>query len=345
MIPTVTPEWLSDRLRSRGALPTGRVTAVLPGNADSDKILPFQVLYSPEAPDSAPERLLLKVNLNGGLYGIVETRLYDDFQDTPSPPLPPTYETGIDSSSSHSYLLQQDLSETHHLAVTDENPPTIDALGAIVDQIARVHAFYWDRPATREACFVTPRQDITAMCIAAKHEELTESVEHVIPRQLQMIFTSKDLDPSWKSICEHAMRAWPALYDKRISKSKLTLIHGDLHPWNILVPNEGNGLPLIFDWELLCRGLGVYDLCYLILRCRLDPEERRRFEAALIPRYQNRLVELGVVDYSLDACHQDYRLAIIPNILPPLAWQRPHNLVATMEAFFDWNCEELYHPA
>ena len=134
---------------------------------------------------------------------------------------------------------------------------------------------------------------------------------------------------------------WPDFYAARFLKDHMTLIHADLHPWNIFIPVDGSGFPRIFDWELLCRGLGVYDVSYLIIRCRLGPETRRRFEDALIPRYCERLAALGVADYDVDTCRRDYRLSIIPNILPPLAWQRPHNLVATMEAFFDWKCEEL----
>ena len=343
MIPTVTPDWLTDRLRSSGVLATGHVTGVLPGNAESDKLLPFQAFYSPDAPPSIPDRFLIKMNLNGGDYGLVETHLYRDIVgNEPDPPVPPTYDVGYDNETGHGYLLQEDLTASHHFAVTEGHPPTIESLGALIDQIARVHALCWDHPRIQETCFVTLRKDITAMCGASSLEELTESVEHVIPKRLPMLFKSTELNPDWKAICETALRAWPTLYCSRFCSGNLTLIHGDLHPWNVFVPNEGDGPPLIFDWELLCRGLGAYDLCYLILRCRLPPEERRRFEESLIPHYHDRLSTLGVTDYDLETCREDYRLSVIPNILPPLAWQRPHNLISTMEAFFDWDCESLY---
>lgn len=346
MIPTITPEWLTDRLRKHGALTTGHVTGILPGTAGCDALLPFQVLYSPDTPASAPPSLLVKTNLKGDHYGRVEVRLYRDIlENEPDPPVPPTFDIGLDESTGHSYLLQQDLTDTHHPAVNDDHPPTIESLGAIIDQIARVHALCWNRPMIEEPCFLSPRQDITDMCLAGSRENLHASITPIIDRKLQTIFKSSELDPALKETCEAAMHAWPDLYTDRISEGNLTLIHGDLHPWNVFVPNDGGGPPLIFDWELFCRGLGVYDVSYLIIRCRLPPQARQRFEEALIPRYHDRVTDLGVDGYSLETCRRDYRLSIIPNILPPLAWQRPHNLISTMEAFRDWECADLFDGA
>jgi hypothetical protein len=154
-----------------------------------------------------------------------------------------------------------------------------------------------------------------------------------------------ELQPEWLDVCMTAISSWPDVIRDRFAGPNLTLIHADLHPWNVFVPKDGSGPPLIFDWELLCRGLGVYDVAYLIIRCRLDPPLRRAVGTELIARYHTRLCESGVTGYSLDDCRSDYRFSIIPNILPPLAWGRPRNLASTMEAFLDWECEALFSAA
>ncbi len=343
MIPTVTPEWLTERLREMGALPSGSATGVWPGDPESDVLLPFEVLYSSDAPANAPRHLLIKANTKGDSYGECEARLYGDILTNESdPPVPPTYDVRFDAKTRNSYLLQEDLRPTHRLAVREDAPPTIDGIGAIVDQVARVHALCWNRSFIDEPLFVEPRNDIIAMSQATSSEGLRAATDEILRNQLPRLFkTAEDLPAEWLSTCRHAIERWPDLYTSRIATRNLTLIHADLHPWNVFVPIDGSGPPRIFDWELLCRGLGVYDVSYLIIRCRLDPETRREFEAAFIPRYHERLVTLGVSDYTLDACHEDYRFSIVPNILPPLAWQRPHNLVSTMEAFSDWDCGDL----
>lgn len=343
-IPTITPDWLTDRLRAHGALPTGRVTGVWPGEPGSDVLLPFEVLYSPDAPADTPRHLLIKANTKGDSYGECEARLYGDILgNEQDPPVPPTYDVRFDDAARNSYLLQDDLRATHRLAVTDDVPPTIDGIGAIIDQIARVHALCWNRPFIDEPLFVAPRNDIIAMSQATSSGGLTQASDEILRNQLPRMFKTPDSLPAeWLAICGRAIERWPELYASRIARKDLTLIHADLHPWNVFAPIDGSGPPLIFDWELLCRGLGVYDVSYLIIRCRLHPEARRRFEDLLIPRYHDRLCTLGVTGYNLETCRDDYRLSILANILPPLAWQRPHNLVSTMEAFFDWTCEALY---
>ena len=304
----------------------------------------FGVIFDPDTPSSIPRRFLIKTNLDGHPYGTAETSLYGTIASGLDPsPLPPTFDVGYDEATGNGYLLQADLSETHGFAVTDTREPTVEGLGAIVDQIARIHAVCWDRPFIEEETYLVHRGDICDLAQMGLLKDLRRSCSRIVDDRLPRLFkiAHDDLRPEWKEICERAVTSWPDLIAPRFLQSHLTLIHADLHPWNIFVPNDDSGPPLIFDWELLCRGLGLYDVAYLIIRCRLDPPVRRAFEAELIPRYQARLSDLGVKNYTLADCRRDYRLSIIPNILPPLSWGRPLNLVSTMEAFFDWECQEL----
>lgn len=48
-----------------------------------------------------------------------------------------------------------------------------------------------------------------------------------------------------------------------------TVIHGDYHPANILFDQTGVGA--VLDWDYLCVGNGIFDLCYGLFMFCLDP--------------------------------------------------------------------------
>ena len=342
MIPSLTQAYLTNCLEQSGtSLPTA-VTAVIPGEM-TESFIRFEALFPPDTPATIPRRYLVKTNLKGYPHAQAEAAFYRDIASrVEDAPIPQTIDVGYDENAEHAYITQADLSDSHTAAITDTRDPTVERLGAIVDEIAKVHAACWDQPWISEGLFVDSRNDICDMAQASSTDVLTESCTRIAESDLRRIFkVSSDLDPSWQSVCRDAMLSWPALTADRYAQGHLTLIHADLHPWNVLVPDDDIGAPVILDWELVCRGLGVFDVAYMILRCRLSPEQRRTFEDALIPRYHDRLLSLGVQSYDLQRCREDYRLSIIANIRPPLSWIRPLNLISTMEAFFDWDCEAL----
>lgn len=344
MIPSLTPDYVTRCLRERGGLGRGSVTAVIPGSAD-DGFIRFTVMYDGKSPPDLPAALLVKLNAKGGGYGASEAILYDRIAPGIDVPFtPPTYDVGYDDASGHCYVLQADLSGSHAEAVTEARPPTIETLGGIVDGVARVHAACWGAGAiVDEPTFVQARGDIVSMAQASPLADLREICGRLRSDRLPRLFkiAGAELEPEWQALCAGAIDAWPDLLAARIDGGPLTLMHGDLHPWNVFVPLDGDGPPLIFDWELLVRGIGAYDVSYLILRCRLDPETRRTFETSLLQRYHRQLVDHGVSDYTLDDCREDYRLSILANIAPPLVWGRTRNLSTTIEAYHDWDCGAL----
>jgi thiamine kinase-like enzyme len=51
-----------------------------------------------------------------------------------------------------------------------------------------------------------------------------------------------------------------------VKGKNLTLLHGDAHLWNLYYPKDPETDRIIlFDWETIKRGLGAYDLAYLLI--------------------------------------------------------------------------------
>ncbi|MFI5719165.1 phosphotransferase [Nocardia sp. NPDC051750] len=95
------------------------------------------------------------------------------------------------------------------------------------------------------------------------------------------------------------------------------LVHGDYRLDNLLFGAGEPAQVTAVDWQTVNLGLPARDLAYFITTS-LDPDARRTAEKALVATYHRRLVELGVRDYPLDDCLQDYRFAALQGPLVAL---------------------------
>ncbi len=155
-----TSEWLTAVLRQSGVLKLGKVSAVekeMTGafNSHLSRLL---LQYSADAAPGVPTRLILKQNIQaawGIEAGADEVKFYNvvaSLQDHPSV-IVPCYAAAYDEQSGNSYVLLQDLSETHQPPLTRaqqisivEGIPLTEYIEAVVDTLARLHAYWWNHP-------------------------------------------------------------------------------------------------------------------------------------------------------------------------------------------------------
>ncbi len=105
----------------------------------------------------------------------------------------------------------------------------------------------------------------------------------------------------------------------------LTLVHGDAHVWNALIPRHpALGDVRLIDWDGWRVDTATDDLAYM-LALHWYPEWRRRHERDSLERYHDTLLAGGVRRYSLDALWQDYRYSVLWQITTPM-WQANHGL-------------------
>jgi hypothetical protein len=104
--------------------------------------------------------------------------------------------------------------------------------------------------------------------------------------------------------------------------SNFTLIHGDAHVWNSLLPRRNPNEPVyVIDWyshsSVWRCWTGPTDLATLIVPW-WHPKRRAELEDALLRRYHEQLKKSGVRGYSWDDVTHDYRLAAISRLFIPL---------------------------
>ena len=90
-----------------------------------------------------------------------------------------------------------------------------------------------------------------------------------------------------------------------------SFLHGDYRADNLLFgPTLGDDGIAAVDWQISGRGGPLYDVAYLI--CNSVPAEyRKQAEKALLRRYHDTLLQMGVTGFSFDDCWEAYRLAVL----------------------------------
>ena len=88
-------------------------------------------------------------------------------------------------------------------------------------------------------------------------------------------------------------------------------MHGDYRADNLLFgPSLGADGIAAIDWQISGRGGPLYDVAYLI--CNSVPTVyRHQAEKALLRRYHDTLLQMGVTGFSFDDCWEAYRFAVL----------------------------------
>jgi hypothetical protein len=340
----LSPEQLTQWLRSRGALPDGRVTAIHPAPRRTtilSTIEPFRVEYSSDAPAAAPARLFLKATrggLDAGLQSLGEREVAFYRQVAPlmpGGPLPRCYDA--ECSSGRFHLLLEDLSETH--AVLDwPLPPSVAVCERIVDTWATFHAFWWRHPRLG--------RDVGAFLDEGALARLGAESSQRYARFREVL--GDRLWPAARAIYDRLFERRGHLYTPARLYSTYTIVHGDAHVWNLLYPREETAGVILIDWDAWRVARATLDLAYM-MALHWYPARRACLEGPLLERYHAGLRAHGVTGYGLDRLWEDYRLSVIDHLTTPI-WQQslgipssiwwPH-LNRIVAAFDDLGCAAL----
>lgn len=340
----LTPQWLTDCLRRNGYLARGEVVSVTLkepfGRNPKFFIMPFEVAYSSDAPESMPQKLVIKSNRKN--WGMIEATFYSEIAPVMAdPPVPSSYHVAFDDETGFFHLILEDVRCTHMMT---EAAPDKTQFEAIVDELLKIHTYWWNDPRIQQTDFAQIRGGMAGMAQVASPEEIQQQCQ-LYAKDLPQRFSQFDepVPRGWQTICESAIASWGNLFVERTSEKKgITLIHGDCHPWNIFLPrNPTTNQPILFDWEDCACGIGLHDLAYMLIKCRFPSETRQELEKVLIRRYYEGLLEYGIEDYTWENCLRDYRLSVIFNLHPPLIRGRIRELEAVIDAFESWSCAEL----
>lgn len=344
----ITPQWLTKRLQQNGHLSHHTVTDVQIGEVFESTAAFFtrlKVTYSTQSEDCPHTDLVFKDYRHdwfGG--GVAESIFFNEIvAQMPDPPVFRCYDFSYDRNTRQCYLIFEDASVTHNETPARSKGFTVALYQQIIDELLKFHTQWWEHPRISQTDFLRGRGGPLRMADAATPEIMRTYCEYWRETLLPQ-FAERAQDELPQEIFDlvlHAINSWERLYAERIKDNKaLTLLHGDLHHWNLFYPKNPvtDGL-YFYDWETYKRGIGTYDLSYLV--GGEVPQRRREIEKGLLRYYYDGLIKGGVSGYGWEDCLYDYRLSVIATLFPPIGWQSVRRFKARQTQFRDWNCQEL----
>ncbi|MEM9036333.1 MAG: phosphotransferase [Actinomycetota bacterium] len=174
---------------------------------------------------------------------------------------------------------------------------------AIVDTVAALHASWWESPELERLDWL-PGMDNAA------YRAYAEVLPALVPVLRAKAADLDDTPQAW--LDQLAGGRYPA-YLAWWSNGPLTFCHYDLRLDNVLFGvDDGDGVCLL-DWQLSLRHRGTFDLSYFLGQ-NVPTEFRREHQDALLRRYHDRLVDLGVHGYSFERCWDDYRAGMLMHV-------------------------------
>jgi hypothetical protein len=341
----ITTEWLESVLQS----PIARI--VMHENpAFNSSVIHLDVTYA--SATKHPHHILVKLNREHD--GQNEVQFYRFTEGMELPMIPRQLAMDYDPQSGLSFLVLEDLSETHTGSVTREQLKALNGVPAahhlemIVDCIAQFHAAFWEHPqlgtipGTTEMRWWYRDAEFHARHVERRHHEWMKFVD----------MYKNELPCEWLALGQYALNKLPGLFESRIqprlkTKQALTISQGDCYLTQFLVPRKAPGQAYLIDFQDTCLNFPAYDLVYMFATF-WTREQRAVHEESLLWRYQNELRRRGV-PYDWDLLKDDYLLSLSYMLFDAI-WNATAGsgreywmpkLKCLIEAYQDWKCAEL----
>jgi thiamine kinase-like enzyme len=304
----VTTEWLTAKLRAKGVLSTGSVTAVSASSKQAtfgSSVWRLEARYTQDAPPDVPKKLFLKVSepaLAPGEFDPQQLLKEAFFYSTVAPMMDaaftiPCFDTAYSSETGAAHILLQDLSDTHSTVPI----PVLNNCERAVDALARLHAFWWDHPRLGK--------DIGRFPSWEKRQQEWAETEKCTNDFISAL--GDQIAQPWREVYGLVLPSLPKLFQRHATGKHLTLVHGDAHLGNFLFPKAFEDAPtFLIDWQFWHPTIGGTDLAFL-MAVEWETDVRRTLEEPLLRRYYSALFANGVQNYTWEDCWNDYRLSVI----------------------------------
>ncbi len=308
----LTPAWLTDALRSGGAIKKASVASfdanvIAEGVGFMGQLAKIRLAYD-QSEEGAPQSLVAKLpaaapeNREVAMFFRFyerEVRFYEQVAPSVALRTPRPYFSHFDPKSGDFALLLEDLAPAR---VGDQLAGcSLEQADLAIKELAKFHAAWWDHPRLEELDWM-PSIDA---------DWYVQAVEDGYAKAWGpfMDFFGKRLAPELREVGEQYGKRVGRLMNTFASKP-CTIIHGDYRLDNLFFDPAGGTSLSVIDWQISARARGVFDLAYF-LAGTLPSEERRARERDLVRMYHDILTERGVSGYTFDQCWEDYRRSLL----------------------------------
>ena len=304
----LTPAWLTSTFREHSVLRAAAVSAVAVepigvGVGFLGQLARLQLTYD-RREDGAPATVIAKLpTLEPGGRGICqlfqfyerEIRFYRDLGPAVPVRVPHCYASAMDVAADDYILLLEDLGG---LPLGDDATGCSAAEAEVaIRGIARMHAAWWESPELERLAWM-PAVDapVHQMAEIAYQQALVPYLnafgDHLSPK---MRVVTENLSTHIVEL-QHAGSGFPR-----------TVLHGDYRLDNLFF---GASAVAVIDWQIACRGQGIFDVAYFLSGC-VEPEVRRAEEMRLVRLWYELVTVGGAGGFSFDDALVAYRRSVL----------------------------------
>lgn len=312
-IADLTPDVLGAALADRapGVVVDGVdiVTAKRAGEgvaSTADRVV-VDLTYAPGTRGDLPRRLILKTMLASphapaAMYEN-EVRFYREIRDDLDIETPRVFASHFDPSTGRFGLLLEDLTARGARFPSAIDSVSLAEVRSIIENLARVHARFWDSPRFGGELSWVP----TPMSGGMFEVFDTIGLELIEDQVARNPFKAELIAPLGRSVAQMWGPLWQV--QQQHTAAPTTLLHGDPHLGNTyLLPGERGGL---LDWQLMVRGSWAHDITYILVTA-LDTEVRRVHQRDLLAEYLDLLASGGVEGVpTIETAFGKYRAAAL----------------------------------
>jgi Phosphotransferase enzyme family len=287
--------------------------------------------YAAGAPKDLPQRVVCKLAIGAGSVMAAfyenEVKIYAQLRPDLLIEAPRSLGALYDPTSAQFVLMLEDLTQrgARFPNVTQDVP--LSAIETLVDTLATLHAGLWESPR-----FATDLAWLQTHVSGAVAHVMNELAPPLIQHEIDTQAFKREMVQRLRTTGPRLLAGVKAL-QRHQSTLPQTLLHGDTHLGNTyLLPRGSAGL---LDWQLSVRGYCMHDVSYLVIT-GLPIALRREHERALLSRYRERLLSLGVKrPPSADELWNEYRRAVVWGVY--VGW------LTTPVANYGWEINVVNH--
>jgi hypothetical protein len=319
-IEELTPDWLTEALKSSGALSSGSVIAVDTqiigeGVGMVGQLARLSITYSNDA-TSLPVHMIAKLpspfeanraQMQMFRYYTREALFYREIGQKSGVRTPQCYWSAIDFDNNLSALLLEDLG---HLEVSDQISGMTPAHAErAIRTVAVMHAKWWGAPELDSIEWMDYGNGPVTM-------QAVPLFDYAWPIFLSNGF-EKLLSPEQIMLGEAVKNHFERLLND-FGGDPRTICHTDFRSENMFFGEPGTDEDVvILDWQLTTRSGGLYDVAYLLAQS-LTTANRRLHEDRLLEVYHQCLVS-GGVDITYQEIRDAYRIALMVCLIIPIS--------------------------
>jgi hypothetical protein len=260
--------------------------------AGLDAGLPIHVFLKATSPSPRNRAMVAGLSM-----AVTEVRFYAQVRPALAEVAPKAY-FGWAGRGARFALVLEDLLESGANPIAPGDPVTVGHVRAVVEQLARLHAAYWESSRlSGELAWAAPMTGRPGFALLANQFRR-------VRRSFLARADARGLSAQVRQMARLVNENDMALY-RTWAEGPQTIVHGDCHIGNTYaLPGGRAGL---LDWQVVFRTRGVREISYLTIPA-LDRETRRVHEQDLIRRYLEVLEQSGVAEPpTFDQAWEDYR--------------------------------------